>query len=68
MNESWHGCALEVHAHEHWLMFWAACICGVCAAFTTPRQTMPFHEPSEPFAPVTSSRTNWSYFILSYSA
>ena len=49
-------------------MFCAACICGVCAAFTTPRQTIPLVNPSDPFAPVTSSRTNWSYGMFSYSA
>ena len=43
-----------------WEMFCAVCIWGVWLALTTPRQTMPFVNPSESGVGLTNSATNLS--------
>src|SRR3954466_1599845 len=48
--------------------FWAAWTGGAWLAFTTPRQTMPFVNPSEPGTGLTRSWTNRSYGVFSYRA
>ena len=49
-------------------MFWAACICGVWLAFTTPRQTIPLLKPSDSGVGFMSCATKRSYGMLVASA